>query len=247
MTTLSGPSTNYEVGFSFAIAVGSAEPVKRIVDPLIKPCSHVNISGGAVVQRDEIVAAINTLRARYTYVFTTGGIGPTHDDITVDAVAAAFGVEVIEHPKARALLTAHYGEKINAARMRMARTPKGATLVANPISKAPGMKIDNVYVLAGVPDIMRAMLDGIISTLQHGPALHSLTVSGFIAESLIAEELGTIAARFPQLDIGSYPWVKDGRFGTALVARGIDKAAVHKAAVEIAAAVKAKGVDVTLN
>ena len=195
----------------------------------------------------EIVPALNALRPRYTYVFTTGGIGPTHDDITVEAVAAAFGVKVIEHPQARVLLMAHYGDKINPARLRMARTPEGATLIANPISKAPGIKIDNVYVMAGVPDIMRAMLDGVVATLRHGPALHSLTVSAFIAESLIAEELGAIAARYPQLDIGSYPWVKDGRFGTALVTRGTDEAAVRKASEEIAAAVKTKGIEITLN
>ena len=131
--------------------------------------------------------------------------------------------------------------------LRMARVPEGATLIANPVSTAPGIKIANVYVLAGVPDIMRAMLDAVVPALRHGPALHSLTVSGFIAESLIAEELGAIAARFPQLDIGSYPFVKDGKFGTALVARGTDKAAVHKAANEIAAAVKAKGIEVILS
>jgi molybdenum cofactor synthesis domain-containing protein len=196
----------------------------------------------------EIVAAVNALRARYSYVFTTGGIGPTHDDITVDAIAAAFGVGVIEHPEARALLAAHYnGQNLTPARLRMARVPHGATLVANPVSAAPGMKIDNVYVLAGVPNIMQAMMDNIVVTLRPGPAIHSRSVSGFIAESMVAEELGFIAARYPQLDIGSYPWVRDGKFGTALVTRGIDAATVSKAAEEIAAMMKAKGVEPTLS
>jgi molybdenum cofactor synthesis domain-containing protein len=196
----------------------------------------------------EIVFALNELRARYTYVFTTGGIGPTHDDITVDAVAAAFKVDVVEHPDARALLLAHYGAAhLTAARLRMARVPQGATLVANPISSAPGMKVDNVFVLAGVPNIMQAMLDGIVPTLRHGPVTHSRTVSGFIAESVVADELGAIAARYPQLDIGSYPWVRESKFGTALVTRGTDEAAVAAVTDEIAEMVKAHGVEVTLS
>lgn len=197
--------------------------------------------------QDEIVTALNALRARYTYVFTTGGIGPTHDDITVDAVAAAFGVEVVEHPEATALLLAHYGaDKLTPARLRMARLPQGASLIANPISKAPGIHIDNVFVLAGVPEIMRGMMDGIVATLQHGPAMHSLTVSGFVAESVIAEELGAIAARFAMLDIGSYPWARDGRFGTALVARGTDADAVKQAADAILILVRATDPNATL-
>jgi len=182
----------------------------------------------------DIVTSLNALRGRYTYVFTTGGIGPTHDDITVDAIAAAFGVGVSEHPDARALLVAHYGqENLTAARLRMARIPLGATLVANPVSAAPGIKIENVYVMAGVPNIMQAMLDGIVSTLRHGPAMHSLSVSGFVPESAVAEELAAIAARYSQLDIGSYPWMRSGKFGTALVTRGTDKEAVKKVSEEI--------------
>jgi len=196
----------------------------------------------------DIIAALNALRVRYTYVFTTGGIGPTHDDITVDAVAAAFGISVIEHPEARELLVQHYGaDNLTDARARMARAPQGATLVANPISKAPGIKIDNVYVLAGVPEIMRAMLDGIVPTLRQGLPFVSRTVSAFIAESKIAQELGAVAARFPQLDIGSYPWARDGKFGTDLVLHGTDAAAVKQATQEIAAFVKAKGVEPILS
>jgi molybdenum cofactor synthesis domain-containing protein len=195
----------------------------------------------------DIVAALNALRVRFTYVFTTGGIGPTHDDITVDAVAAAFGVGVVEHPEACRLLTSLYGiENLTAARLRMARVPAGATLVANPVSIAPGMKIDNVYIMAGVPNIMQAMMDGIVSTLRHGPAMHSRTVSGFIGESLVAEELGAIALRFPQLDIGSYPWTRQGKFGTSLVARGTDEDAVIRASEEIRTLIESKGVAANL-
>ncbi len=187
----------------------------------------------------DIVAAVNALRARYTYVFTTGGIGPTHDDITADSIAKAFGVPVIEHPEARARLEAHYTPaNLTASRLRMARVPQGSTLIDNPVSTAPGFRIENVHVLAGVPDIMNAMMDGVLAGLKHGPAIHSMTVSGFVAESVIAAELTAIAARYPQLDIGSYPWVRLGRFGTALVVRGTDKTAVETAADDVAALVK---------
>ena len=196
------------------------------------------------IERD-IVHAINALREIYTYVFTTGGIGPTHDDITVDAIAVAFDVPVVEDPQARHLLTEYYGaEKLTPARLRMARVPQGATLIKNPISSAPGIKIDNVYIMAGVPEIMQGMMDGVTATLRHGPAMHSLTVSGSIAESLIAEELGQIAKRFPHIDIGSYPWVRQGKFGTALVSRGTDAAGVGKAADEIAELLQRQGIEV---
>jgi len=196
----------------------------------------------------DIAAEVRQFSSKFDYVFTTGGVGPTHDDITVDAVGAAFGVPVSEHPEAAAMLLSYYGkDNATPARMRMARAPKGATLLANPVSIAPGIKMENVYVLAGVPDIMQAMLDGVVSTLRHGPALYSMTVSGFIAESLIAEELAAVATKYPELDIGSYPWVRHAKFGTALVARGTNKVAVHKASKEILAAVNAKGVEATLS
>ena len=191
---------------------------------------------------DDIVRAINELRARYTYVFTTGGIGPTHDDITAASVAKAFGVLLIDHPEARARLMAYYTEaNINPARLRMAMTPQGAELIDNPISSAPGFRVENVYVLAGVPNIMQAMMDHIAATLRHGPAIHSVAISGTVAESLIAEELTAIAARFPQTDIGSYPWFRLGQYGTSLVVRGTDKAAVQAAADAIFAMVEKRG------
>lgn len=192
----------------------------------------------------DIIAALDALRKRYTYVFTTGGIGPTHDDITVDAVALAFHVPVVEDPKARELLAKQFGtESLTSARLRMARIPLGSRLIENPISGAPGMVIENVYVLAGVPDIMQAMMDTAVSTLRHGPKMYSLTVSGYIGESVVADELRALAARFPAVDIGSYPWVRQEKFGTALVARGTDGDAVKKVAQELGALMRAKGVE----
>ena len=187
----------------------------------------------------EIVAVVNALRSRYTYVFTTGGIGPTHDDITADSIAKAFGVDISINEDARKLLLSYYIDpaKMTEARLRMARLPHGAKLVANPISAAPGFVLSNVYVMAGVPNIMQAMLDGIIPNLTHGPRIISVSVSGFVAESTIAKELGEVAALYPDLDIGSYPWVRDGRFGTALVTRGVNAAHVRAAVTAIHAMV----------
>jgi molybdenum cofactor synthesis domain-containing protein len=187
---------------------------------------------------NEIVDALNALRKKYTYVFTTGGIGPTHDDITADSIGKAFGLPVTENSEARKRLEAYYtADNLTPARLRMARMPETSQLIDNPSSSAPGFQVDNVYVMAGVPNIMQAMLDSVVPKLRHGPAIQSVSVSGYVPESLVAVELGEIAARYPQLDIGSYPWVKDARYGTALVTRGIDIAMVKAAADEIYAMV----------
>ncbi|HUY68174.1 MAG TPA: competence/damage-inducible protein A [Alphaproteobacteria bacterium] len=191
---------------------------------------------------NDIVAAVNDLRARYTYVFTTGGIGPTHDDITAASVAKAFGVRLAEHPDAAARLLAYYTkDNLNEARRRMAQAPEGAALIDNPISAAPGFRIENVHVLAGVPDIAAAMMDTIAATLKHGPAIHSIAVSGAVAESRLADDLRILAARWPQLDIGSYPWFRQGHYGTALVVRGTDQAAVAAAAEAVSALIEKYG------
>lgn len=180
---------------------------------------------------EEIVAAVNALRARYDLVFTTGGIGPTHDDITSPSVAKAFGVAWVRHPEAVALLRRHYtGDMLNEARLRMATVPEGATLIENPVSTAPGFQIGNVYVLAGVPAIMRAMFEGLKSRLPGGRPVSSRTVSTFLGEGVIAAGLGALQDRFPQLEIGSYPFFRRGKFGTALVVRGTDEAALDAAA-----------------
>src|SRR5262249_11029002 len=161
---------------------------------------------------DEIVTALNALRYRYTYVFTTGGIGPTHDDITADCVAKAFGVSIDVDPRAKALLLTRIAEKdLNEARLRMARIPKGADLILNKVSAAPGFRIGNVHVMAGVPSIMQAMLDEVTPTLVTGAHMLSETVRADAREGYIGTELGEIAKAHPQTTIGSYPFFDEGR------------------------------------
>jgi molybdenum cofactor synthesis domain-containing protein len=180
---------------------------------------------------DEIIAAVNALRGRFDYVVTTGGIGPTHDDITADAVARAFGVSIGEDPRALAIMMERYlpGD-LNAARRRMARIPEGADLIENPISKAPGFRIGNVFVLAGVPTVMQAMLDFAAKTMKAGAVmLVEVITAGSIPEGRYGEALGAIAAAHPAVSIGSYPAFKDGRFNNQIVVRGKDESAVAAA------------------
>ena len=183
----------------------------------------------------EVVTALNALRNRYTYVFTTGGIGPTHDDITADCVAKAFGVTIDVDPRARALLLTRIAEKdMNEARLRMARIPKGADLILNKVSAAPGFRIGNVHVMAGVPAIMQAMLDEVAPTLKTGVKMLSETVKANCREGDIGGPLGEIAKAHPDVMIGSYPFQDEGRPNTNLVVRSRDpqKLAAAKAAVE---------------
>ncbi|WP_207460405.1 molybdopterin-binding protein [Azospirillum sp. SYSU D00513] len=191
---------------------------------------------------EEIVAAVNALRARYDYVFTTGGIGPTHDDITSACVAKAFGVALELNAEAVARLERHYAPgQLNEARLRMAHVPAGATLIDNPISQAPGFRIGNVFVMAGVPQIMRAMLDGLLPKLQGGPAQHARTVACELAEGNIAAGLGALQDRYPELEIGSYPYFRNGFFGVSLVLRGTDEARLDAATEELAGLVRDLG------
>lgn len=181
---------------------------------------------------EEIVAALDALRGRYTHVFTSGGIGPTHDDITADAVAAAFGVPIGVREDARAILASHYANPevdLNPARLRMARIPEGATLIDNPVSKAPGFSIGNVHVMAGVPAIFQAMLAGLLPRLTGGRPLVSRTLRVERPEGVVAGPLAAVAAAHPSVSIGSYPFIADGRFGTNLVARSEDPAALDAA------------------
>jgi molybdenum cofactor synthesis domain-containing protein len=180
---------------------------------------------------DEIVAAINALRARYDYVVTTGGIGPTHDDITADAVARAFAVPIGEDPRALAIMMERYlPADLTAARRRMARIPAGAELIENPISKAPGFRLGNVIVLAGVPAVMQAMLDLAAKTMKTGVAmLVEIITAGSIPEGRYGDALSAIAAAHSNVSIGSYPSYKDGRFNNQIVVRGKDEAAVASA------------------
>ena len=180
---------------------------------------------------DEIVAGLNALRARYDYVITTGGIGPTHDDITADAVARAFGVTIDEDPRAIAMMMERYqAADLTAARRRMARIPAGADLIENPISKAPGFRVGNVFVLAGVPAVMQAMLDFAAKTMNTGSLMLVETIAaGSLPEGLYGDALGAIAAAHPNVAIGSYPSFKDGRFNNQIVVRGKDENALAAA------------------
>lgn len=192
----------------------------------------------------EIVAALNALRVRYTYVFTTGGIGPTHDDITADAVATAFAVGIDFHPEALALLAARFAANptdFNPMRRRMARIPDGATLIKNPVSVAPGFQIGNVFVLAGVPSIMRAMLDDVAPRLVPGRARASATISARIAEGAIAAPLQEIQKRWPTVAIGSYPFYRPDGHGVQLIVRGLDPVVVEAVADAIAAMLREAG------
>lgn len=194
--------------------------------------------------KDEIVAAVNALRQRYTYVFTTGGIGPTHDDITAECVAAAFGRPLIRNPEALALLQAHYAPgDLNEARLRMANTPEGATLIENPISHAPGFRIENVHVLAGVPAIMRAMFDSLAPGLTGGPPLQSRTVTSKLPEGALAAGLGALQERYPEVDIGSYPSFRDGRPSVAVVLRATDETRLAAAADEVGDLIRGLGAE----
>ena len=181
---------------------------------------------------DEIVGAVNTLRSRYTYLFTTGGIGPTHDDITADSVAKAFGVPIDVDPRAVAVMRERYKpEDLNEARLRMARIPHGADLIENPISKAPGFRLGNVIVMAGVPAIMQAMLDNVAATLETGARIIVETIeAGGVPEGLYAAGLGEIAASHEGVSIGSYPAFTAAGFANQIVVRGKDRASVDAAA-----------------
>ena len=196
-------------------------------------------------ERDRIADAVNALRGAYDYVFTTGGIGPTHDDITADSVAYAFGVPIGPHPEAMEILTLHYAEtdgEFTQARKRMARIPEGAVLIPNSVSKAPGFQLDNVFVMAGIPIIVQVMMDALSDRLEGGAKMTSRTIDCFVGESAIAEALGEVQSRYPKVGIGSYPFYRDNQFGTSLVLRSVDSSKLDEAVAEtIALADKAGG------
>ncbi len=177
---------------------------------------------------DAIIEALNTLRERYTYLFTTGGIGPTHDDITAQCVANAFGVPLLQHPEAVARLTAYFdsrGVEANEARMRMANVPQGGTLIDNAVSVAPGFRLANVHVMAGVPRIMQSMFEQILPTLTRGTVVKSVSVVCNLPEGELSAPLEQLQQQFPQVEIGSYPGKRHGAFPrVTLVGRGTDDA-----------------------
>jgi molybdenum cofactor synthesis domain-containing protein len=185
----------------------------------------------------EIIGALNALRTRYDYVITTGGIGPTHDDITADCVAEAFGVTLYEHPEIIEMMQSRWQGELNAARRRMARVPQGGTLVKNAVQGPPGFQIENVFVLAGVPVIMRGMMDDVVPRLRTGAVVISKTVRVEGAgEGVIAEPLAALAKAHPELSIGSYPFYGQQGYGSNLVVRGRDAALVEQTVDELIAA-----------
>lgn len=192
---------------------------------------------------EEIIAALDALRSRYDYVITTGGIGPTHDDITADAVAQAFGVELYEHPEILEMMTARWGAEINAARRRMARVPVGGDLVKNPVQGPPGFTIGNVFVLAGVPVIMRGMLEDVGPRMRTGAVVLSRTVRvEGTGEGAIAAPLEGVAKAHPDMSLGSYPFFDQGLYGSNLVLRGRDPAELTATVAELIAALEGAGI-----
>lgn len=205
----------------------------------------IRLMEARVVADDEaaIVEAVNQTRARYRYVFTTGGIGPTHDDITAACIAKAFGRPFVRNAEAERRLLAYYPpEKVNAARMRMADMPEGAELIDNPISVAPGFIVENVHVLPGVPKIMQAMFEGLKHHLKGGAPVRSRTVVCYTPEGEIAQILSTIQAANPSVEIGSYPFMRMGSPGTSIVFRSPDPAAINRAAEALLAHARTAGI-----
>jgi molybdopterin-biosynthesis enzyme MoeA-like protein len=194
---------------------------------------------------ETIISTINEVRARFDHVFTTGGIGPTHDDITSECVAAAFGVPWEKHPEATARMAAHYAPgEFNAARQRMATMPRGATLIENAVSIAPGFSIGNVHVMAGVPRIMQSMFNALAPQLPGGkPVISSAVHARALLEGRIAEPLGAIQARYPDIDLGSYPYYRETGNGVAIVAKGTDPAKANAVIAEVTALIAALGLE----
>jgi molybdenum cofactor synthesis domain-containing protein len=191
-----------------------------------------------------IATTLNAVRGSFDYVFTTGGIGPTHDDITAQSVADAFGVPLILHPQAKRLLETHYPPgQLNEARLRMAMVPEGAVLLPNPISRAPGFQIGNVFVLPGVPEIMRGIFEQLKYRLRGGEKVQSRSVSCHLSEGALARDLGDFQARHPDLEIGSYPYFRRGDFGVTLVLRGTDNVRLANAMDQLKLLIRRLGGD----
>jgi molybdenum cofactor synthesis domain-containing protein len=197
-----------------------------------------------VVER--IAEAVNTLRAENDYLFTTGGIGPTHDDMTVDAIAHALGVPVVVHPRARAILEAYYASRggVTEARLRMARVPEGAELIENKMSGAPGIRLGNIFILAGVPHIATLMLEALSGTIEGGKPLLSRTIGCWVPESEVAELLAEVETAHPQCQIGSYPFFREGRVGANFVVRSTEATALAACEAALVARLEEAGREV---
>ena len=196
----------------------------------------IQLSEVRVIRDEEkvIIDTVNHLRSEYDYVFTTGGIGPTHDDITSLSIARAFGVELEINNKALAILKEYYKDgELTEARMKMTMIPVGAELVDNPVSKAPGFKMDNVFVMAGIPSIMQGMLEGARRFLKGGDVVKSMSIDVFTPESNVAQALTDLQKKYNDVEIGSYPFSKDNRFGTTLVMRSSDEERLHQCDEEL--------------
>ena len=196
----------------------------------------IQLSEVRVIRDEEkvIIDTVNHLRSEYDYVFTTGGIGPTHDDITSLSIARAFGVELEVNDKALSILKEYYKDgQLTEARMKMTMIPVGAELVDNPVSKAPGFKMDNVFVMAGIPSIMQGMLEGARRFLKGGDVVKSMSIDVFTPESNVAQALTDLQKKYNDVEIGSYPFSKDNRFGTTLVMRSSDEKRLHQCDEEL--------------
>lgn len=192
-------------------------------------------------QMGPIADAVNACRLACDYVFTTGGIGPTHDDISVDAVARALGVDVVLHPEAVAILKSYYGDRITEARLKMARVPAGAELIDNPVSGAPGIRIGNIFMMAGVPKITQGMLAGLDGKLEGGAPILDRTIGAWVPESSVSDILITVEREKPGIQIGSYPFWREGRIGANFVVRSQDRQALDDAASRLIAALEDAG------
>ena len=227
---LSGRTQDANLAF---LAQGLNEAGIRMREARVIPDDH-----------DVIVSTVNEVRHGFDYVFTTGGIGPTHDDITAQCMADAFGVALIVHPEARRLLESHYPPgHLNEARLRMAMVPEGAALLPNPISRAPGFQIGNVYVLPGVPSIMQGIFEQLKYRLVGGDKVLSRSVTCHLAEGTLAKDLTGLQERFPDVEIGSYPYFRRGDFGVTLVLRGTDRERLAAATDELKELVRNLGGD----
>jgi len=188
-------------------------------------------------EKVEIITSLNECRARYNYVITTGGIGPTHDDITAECVAAAFDRELLLNDEAVSRLS-QSGRELNTARLKMAHIPEGAELIDNPVSNAPGFRLENVFVLAGIPSVARAMFATFADSLETGETIISRNLDVYVPEGNLAAPLGEIAHRYPNVEIGSYPFSRNGRYGANLVVRSIDSSVVDEVYEEIVSAMQ---------